>query len=75
MPNVSYYAVTKKGEEIQINNPSDFPSLDKIESISEPYIKAQIITKSDFILCTGLFDEQENDFISRMLNDNGNRNP
>ena len=49
VPNVSYYAVTKKGEEIQINNPSDFPSLDKIESISEPYIKAQIITKSDFI--------------------------
>ena len=49
VPNVSYYATTKKGEEIQINNPSDFPSLDKIESVTEPYIKAQIITKSDFI--------------------------
>ena len=49
VPNVSYYATTKKGETIQINNPSDFPSLDKIESVTEPYIKAQIITKSDFI--------------------------
>tara|TARA_B100000902_G_C27310203_1_gene917938 strand:- start:1133 stop:2935 length:1803 start_codon:yes stop_codon:yes gene_type:complete len=49
VPNVSYYAHTKKGETIQINNPSDFPSLDKIEKMKEPYIKAQIITKSDFI--------------------------
>ena len=49
VPNVSYYAITKKGEEVQINNPSDFPSPDKIESVTEPYIKAQIITKSDFI--------------------------
>ena len=49
VPNVSYLATTKKGEEIQINNPTDFPSLDKIEIVQEPYIKAQIITKSDFI--------------------------
>ena len=49
VPNVSYYAQTKKGDTIKINNPSDFPSLDKIESVEEPYIKAQIITKSDFI--------------------------
>ena len=49
VPNVSYYAYTKKGEKIKINNPSDFPSLDKINIVKEPYIKAQIITKSDFI--------------------------
>tara|TARA_B100000579_G_scaffold307138_1_gene256921 strand:- start:21525 stop:23327 length:1803 start_codon:yes stop_codon:yes gene_type:complete len=49
VPNVSYQAYTKKGEHIQINNPSDFPSLDKIDFVKEPYIKAQIITKSDFI--------------------------
>jgi len=49
VPNVSYYAYTKKSEKIQINNPSDFPSLDKIDDVHEPYIKAQIITKSDFI--------------------------
>ena len=49
VPNVSYNACTKKGEEIQINNPSDFPSLDKLDIVREPYIKAQIITKSNFI--------------------------
>ncbi len=49
VPNVSYYAKTKNGESIQINNPSDFPSLDKLDFVKEPYIKAQIITKSDFI--------------------------
>ena len=49
VPNVSYYADTKKGDNIKINNPSDFPSLDQIERVEEPYIKAQIITKSDFI--------------------------
>ncbi len=49
VPNVSYYADTKKGGNIKINNPSDFPSLDQIERVEEPYIKAQIITKSDFI--------------------------
>ena len=49
VPNVSYYANTKKGAEIKINNPSDFPSLDKMDVVKEPYIKAQIITKSDFV--------------------------
>ena len=49
VPNVSYYATLKNKENIQINNPSDFPSVDQIEKVTEPYIKAQIITKSDFI--------------------------
>ena len=49
VPNVSYYANTKKGDKIKINNPSDFPSLDKMDVVKEPYIKAQIITKSDFV--------------------------
>ncbi len=49
VPNVSYYANTKKGEKIKINNPSDFPALDKMDVVKEPYIKAQIITKSDFV--------------------------
>jgi len=49
VPNVSYYATLKNKENIQINNPSDFPSVDQVEKVTEPYIKAQIITKSDFI--------------------------
>ena len=39
VPNVSYYANTKKGDKIKINNPSDFPSLDKMDVVKEPYIK------------------------------------
>jgi len=49
VPNVSYCAYSKKGDKISINNPSDFPSLNNIDLVEEPYIKAQIITKSEFI--------------------------
>lgn len=49
VPNVSYCAYSKKGDKIPINNPSDFPSLNNIDLVEEPYIKAQIITKSEFI--------------------------
>jgi len=49
VPNVSYFAYSKKGTKIAINNPSDFPSLNDIDIVEEPYIKAQIITKSEFI--------------------------
>ncbi len=49
VPNVSYTCYTKKGEKLVINNPSDLPDPSRIEKVEEPYIKAQIITKSDFI--------------------------
>ncbi len=49
VPNVSYRAKMKKGEEIIINNPSDMPDPSKLDSISEPFIKAQIITKSEYV--------------------------
>ena len=49
VPNVSYKAMTKKGELIVINNPSDLPDPSKLEYVEEPYIKAQIITKSDYV--------------------------
>ncbi|TVR40437.1 MAG: elongation factor 4 [Cryomorphaceae bacterium] len=49
VPNVSYTCFTKKGEKLTINNPSDLPDPSRIERVEEPYIKAQIITKSDFI--------------------------
>ncbi|NQX91905.1 MAG: elongation factor 4, partial [Flavobacteriales bacterium] len=49
VPNVSYFAMTKKGEELTINNPSDLPDPSKLEYVEEPYIKAQIITKSDYV--------------------------
>jgi GTP-binding protein LepA len=48
VPNVSYYAYTTKGEKIIVNNPSDLPEASRIDYVEEPYIKAQIITKSEF---------------------------
>ena len=49
VPNVSYMAYTKKGEEILVNNPSELPDPSGIDWIEEPYIKAQVITKSDYV--------------------------
>lgn len=49
VPNVSYKAFLSSGQELEINNPSDMPDPSKLDRIEEPYIKAQIITKSEFI--------------------------
>jgi len=49
VPNVSYYAYTTKGEQMILNNPSEMPDPSKLDRIEEPYIKAQVITKSEFI--------------------------
>lgn len=51
VPNVSYHAYTHKepDEVILVNNPSDLPEPSKLERVEEPYIKATIITKSDFV--------------------------
>ncbi len=51
VPNVSYHAYTKKNpnEIVLLNNPSDLPEPSKLERVEEPYIKASIITKSDFV--------------------------
>ena len=51
VPNVSYHAYTKKNpdEIIIVNNPSDLPDPSKLERVEEPFIKATIITKADFI--------------------------
>ena len=58
VPNVSFVAHTSKGEVIVVNNPSEMPDPTRIERIEEPYIRAQIITKPDYIgnimtLCLG----------------------
>lgn len=49
VPNVSYKAFTSKGIEIDVHNPSDLPDPSKLEYVEEPYIKANIITKSDYV--------------------------
>ena len=49
VPNVSYYAYSAKGNKMVIHNPSDYPDPSTLSYVEEPYIKAQIITKSEFI--------------------------
>ncbi len=49
VPNVSYIAYTKKGEKQDIHNPSDLPDPGKLEYVEEPFIKASIITKSEYV--------------------------
>jgi GTP-binding protein LepA len=58
VPNVSFIAHTNKGEQIIVNNPSEMPDPTRIDRIEEPFIRAQIITKPDYIgnimtLCLG----------------------
>ncbi|MDA8877329.1 translation elongation factor 4 [Flavobacteriaceae bacterium] len=51
VPNVSYQAFTKKNPEeiLWVNNPSDLPDPSALDRVEEPYIKASIITKADYV--------------------------
>jgi GTP-binding protein LepA len=58
VPNVSFIAYTTKGEKIIVNNPAEMPEPVKTDRIEEPFIRAQIITKPEYIgnimtLCLG----------------------
>jgi GTP-binding protein LepA len=49
IPNVSYRATTTKGEDIAVRTPIDLPDPSSLEFVEEPYIRAQIITKPEYI--------------------------
>lgn len=49
VPNVSYNAYSTRDEKIIVNNPSDLPDPSKLDRIEEPYIKAQVITKAEYV--------------------------
>lgn len=58
VPNVSFLATTTRGEKVVVNNPAEMPEPVKIDTIEEPFIRAQIITKPEYIgnimtLCIG----------------------
>ena len=58
VPNVSYRVFDKKGNMTEVHNPSGLPDLTLIDHIEEPYIRASVITTTDFIgpimtLCLG----------------------
>lgn len=70
VPNVSYNVYTKRGEKIEVHNPSGLPDPASIDHIEEPYIRASIITQADYIgpimtLCLGKRGELiKQDYIS-----------
>ncbi|MDP2364825.1 MAG: translation elongation factor 4, partial [Ignavibacteria bacterium] len=49
LPNVEYYVYTKKGEKITVDNPAEMPTVANIDRIEEPYMKAQIVTPSEYV--------------------------
>lgn len=49
VPQVSYNAYLTDGTEVVINNPADMPEIQRIDTIEEPYIRAQVITKPEYI--------------------------
>ena len=58
VPNVSYKVYTKDGDMIEVHNPAGMPDITQIDHIEEPYIRASVITTSNFIgpimtLCLG----------------------
>ncbi len=70
VPNVQYKVYTKKGDMIEVHNPSGLPDITQIDRIEEPYIRASIITKTAYIgqimtLCLGKRGELiKQDYIS-----------
>ena len=49
VPNVSFHAYTTNGEKLEVHNPSGMPAPNHLDRIEEPYITAQIISKSEYI--------------------------
>jgi GTP-binding protein LepA len=49
LPNVEYIVYTKKGEKIIVDNPAEMPPVGEIDHIEEPYMKAQIVTPSEYV--------------------------
>lgn len=49
VPNVSYFATTTKGEKFAVRTPADLPDPNYLQQVEEPYIRAQIITKPEYI--------------------------
>jgi GTP-binding protein LepA len=48
VPNVSYKVTTTKGESLDVHNPAGLPDVKYLKTIEEPFITAQIITKSEY---------------------------
>jgi GTP-binding protein LepA len=54
MPNVEYHSRLRNGTEVVVDNPSRMPDPAELESISEPYVRASIITPKDYMAGAGI---------------------
>ncbi|TWI56388.1 translation elongation factor 4 [Halalkalibacter nanhaiisediminis] len=57
-PSVVYKVLTTGGEEVQIDNPSNMPDVQKIDQVEEPYVKSKVMVPNDYVgsvmeLCQG----------------------
>ena len=73
-PNVRYQIYLKTGEQIWVENPSEMPDVGSIESIKEPYIRAEILIPPDFIGPVNIGSEEMisiNDFANMAIHVSG----
>lgn len=49
LPNVEYIVYTKKGRQVIVDNPAEMPPAGEIDRVEEPYMKAQIVTPSEYV--------------------------
>ncbi|MCX6173304.1 MAG: translation elongation factor 4 [Ignavibacteriales bacterium] len=49
LPNVEYWVFKKNGVKVVVDNPSDMPTVGDIDHVEEPYVKAQIVTPSEYV--------------------------
>jgi GTP-binding protein LepA len=49
LPNVEYYIYNKKGEKVVVDNPAEMPLPGDVDEVQEPYVKAQIVTPSEYV--------------------------
>lgn len=49
LPNVEYYIYNRKGEKVVVDNPAEMPPPGDVDFVEEPYVKAQIVTPSEYV--------------------------
>lgn len=49
LPNVEYWVFKRNGQKVIVDNPAEMPPIGEIERIEEPYVKAQIVTPSEYV--------------------------
>ncbi|RKV63340.1 MAG: elongation factor 4, partial [Streptococcus sp.] len=74
-PSVVYHVYTTDGERLEVSNPSEFPEPTKVDSIEEPYVKAQIMVPQEYVgAVMELSQRKRGDFVTMNYIDNNRVN-